>query len=209
MTHNLWHYSFIIFSWLSRIFSSNPGKIAVSVLFGFVVCFSLAAGRCHSRSPNVSRCSQSHNVIFHSTPLPEALTVVVGETNSGVPVIAVLPVICNPWPNLAWRGRTKGVRQQIAAGTKQKPTLLMRQKACGSPTNPQELPNAAQTKAEIKKSQRQAHFYSRAKMFPFHGLSGFPVWVCNRAEKLNHTLTFSVTDFEKARFPFYFFLLFF
>lgn len=116
-------------------------------------------------------------------PLSWALTVAVEETNSGVPMMAVLPVIRDLWPNLAWRGRTKGVCQQIAAGAEQKPPLLMRQKACGSPANPQELPDAAQTKPEIKKSQRQAHFYSRAKVFLFHGLGGFPIWDCNRAEK--------------------------
>lgn len=96
-----------------------------------------------------------------------ALIVVAGETNSGVPVMAVFPVICDLWPNVAWRSRTKDVCHQIASGTKQKPPLLMRQKACGSPTNPQELPVAAQTKPEIKRSQRQAHFYSKAKVFLF------------------------------------------
>lgn len=119
--------------------------------------------------------------------------------------MAVLPVIYDLWPNLACRGRIKGVRRQIAAGTRQKPLLLMRQKACGSPANPQELPDAAQTKPEIKKSQRQAHFYSRAKMFLFHGLCGFPVWDCNRAERRSNALEFSVTHFEKACFPSFFF----
>lgn len=137
-----------------------------------------------------------------------ALTVIVEETNSCAPVMAVLPVIHDLWPNLTWRGRTKGVCQQIAPGTKQKPPLLMRQKACGSPANPQELPDAAQTKPEIKRSQRQAHFYSKAKVFLFHGLGGFPVWDCNRAEKRNNTLSFSVTDFEKAGFSSFFSLLF-
>lgn len=84
----------------------------------------------------------------------------------------------------------------------------MRQKACGSPANPQELPDAAQTKPEIKKSQRQAHFYSRAKVFLFHGLGGFLVWDCNRAEKRNDALEFSVTDFEKAGFSSFFFFSF-
>lgn len=140
-------------------------------------------------------------------PLSWALTVVVGETNSGVPVMAVLPVIRDLWPNLAWRGRTKGVRQRIASGAKQKPPLLMRQKACGSPANPQELPDAAQTKPEIRRSQRQAHFYSKAKVFLFHGLSGFPVRDCNRAEKWKYALPFSVTDFEKAGFSSFFSLL--
>lgn len=123
-------------------------------------------------------------------------------------MIAVLPVIGDLWPNLAWRCRIKGVRQQIAAGTKQKPLLLMRQKACGSPSNPQELPDATQTKPEIKKSQRQALFYTRAKVFLFHGLSGLPVWDCNRAEKQNYAVEFSVTDFEKPVFSQYFSLLF-
>lgn len=49
----------------------------------------------------------------------------------------------------------------------QKPPLLMRQKACGSPASPEELPDAAQTKPEIKGSQRQAHLCSTAKVFPF------------------------------------------
>lgn len=80
----------------------------------------------------------------------------------------------------------------------------MRQKACGSPANPQELPDAAQTKPEIKKSQRQAHFYSKAKVFLFHGLSGFPVLDSNRAEIRNNTLPFSVTDLEKAGVSFVF-----
>lgn len=82
----------------------------------------------------------------------------------------------------------------------------MRQKACGSPANPQELPGAAQTKPEIKRSQRQAHFYSKAKVFLLHGLSGFSVWDCNRAEKRSDALPFSVTDFEIAGFASFFFL---
>lgn len=114
-------------------------------------------------------------------PVSWALAVVVGETNSSVPVMAVLPVIPDLWPNLAWRGRTKGLRQQIASGGKQKPPLLMRQKACGSPANPQELPDAAQTKPEIKRSQRQAHFYSKATVFLFMASVDFQY--CNRAEK--------------------------
>lgn len=143
---------------------------------------------------------------IQSTTLSWALTVVVEETNSGVPLTAVLPVIRNLWPNLAWRGRTKGIRQQIASGAKQKPPLLMRQKACRSPANPQELPDATQTKPEIKRSQRQAHFYSKAKVFRFHGLGGFPVEDGNGAEKWNDALPFSVTDFEKAGFSSCFFL---
>lgn len=133
-------------------------------------------------------------------PLSWALTVVAGETNSSVPVMAVLPVIHDLWPNLEWRGRTKGVRQQNASGAEQKPPLLMRQKACGSPANPQELPAAAQTKPEIKKSQRQAHFYSKAKVFLFHGLSGFPVLDCNRAEIRNNALPFFSHRFWESRF---------
>lgn len=132
-------------------------------------------------------------------------TIIVGKTHSAVPA---LPVICDLWPNLARKGTTKGVLQQIAAGAKQKPPQLMRQKARGSPTNPQELPNAAQTKPEIKKSQRQAHFYSRAKGFLFHGLGGFPARRCNRADKRNNALPFSVTEFEKAGFSSFFSLLF-
>lgn len=120
-------------------------------------------------------------------------------------VMAVLPVICDLWPNLARRGRTKGVCQQIAVSAKQKPPRLMRQKACGSPASPQELPNAAQIKPEIKKSRRQAHFYSTAKVFLFHGLSGFSAWGCNRAEK-GSALPFSVTVFQKAGFASAFFI---
>lgn len=137
---------------------------------------------------------------------PERSQLLGGQTDSGVPVMAVLPVIRDLWPNLARRGRTKGVRQQIAAGAEQKPPLLMRQKACGSPSNPQELPGAAQTKPEIKKSQRQAHFYSRAKVFLFHGLGGLPVWDRNRAEQ-----RFAIFShrFRENRFLIFFFLFYF
>lgn len=58
-----------------------------------------------------------------------------------------------------------------------------------SPANPQELPDAAQTKPEIKRSQRRAHF---------HGLGGFPASDRNVAGKLNSTLTLSVADFSDS-----------
>ena len=114
--------------------------------------------------------------------------------------MAVFPVICDLWPNLAWRGRIKGARQHIAAGAKQKPPLPMRQKACGSPANPQELPDTAQTKPEIKRSQRQAHFCSRDKVFLLHGLAEFPIRECNGEKKRSSALEYSVTDFEKDVF---------
>lgn len=119
--------------------------------------------------------------------------------------MAALSVICDLWPNPAQGGGTKAIRQQFAGSAKQKPPLLMKQKACGFPANPQELPNAAQTKPEIKRSQRQAHFCNRAKVFLFHGLGGFPLWGSNRIEKIN-AFPLSVTDFERAGFS-YFFLM--
>lgn len=84
----------------------------------------------------------------------------------------------------------------------------MRQKACGSPANTQELPDAAQTKPEIKKSQRQAHFYSKAKVFLFHGLGGFKYWIVIGQSYQTNALPFSVTDFQKAGFSSFFSLLF-
>lgn len=112
-------------------------------------------------------------------------------------------VVCNLRPvakPCSKKGETKDAHQQITAGNKQKLPLLMRQKACGSPTHPKSSQMLHKQSLKLRRARGRPISTAELKSSFFMASVDFQYGKgCNRAKK-QHTLPFSVTDFEKAGF---------